>query len=31
VRAGDTDLVAVEHFSLDRLQDDPEGHGAPEF
>lgn len=26
---GDTDLVDVDHFALDRFEDDPEGHGMP--
>jgi len=26
---GDTDLVDVEYFALDRFEEDPEGHGAP--
>lgn len=26
---GDTDLVDVDYFSLDRFEDDPEGHGLP--
>jgi monomeric sarcosine oxidase len=30
VTTGDTDLVDVDYFSLDRFEDDPDGHGRPD-
>ncbi|MFB6184312.1 MAG: NAD(P)/FAD-dependent oxidoreductase [Haloarculaceae archaeon] len=30
VTTGDTDLVDVDYFSVDRFEDDPQGHGVPD-